>query len=172
MKLFLCALALLACVSTRAATVVFDFVYQSTFGPLIGQLDGELQADGNTVIVTSVHNFAVFDGAALSFSTPYVDSVFGTTLPGPAMVTLDGTGMDFTACASSQCLEGFAFLTPGFGLSGYGASPIATASFFGLETYTPSNWSMSYATIVPSPSTLALLAAALTGWVLLLRRAA
>lgn len=141
----------------------FNFSYMSSTGVLSGQLTGTLQADLNTVVVTSVLSPA-FDGVP-SPALPIFTSVT-TRLGGPAVpvVSLNGLVMDlynFYIDANVLNNVGFSFLPANI----YGEMYYLSTSFFGgnFEPFAPSNWSLTPAAVaaVPEPGGLVLVATAL-----------
>jgi len=157
----------------QAEAALFDFSYAAPgLGTYAGTVDGTLQSDHNTVVVNSVLDFVTFDGSAepaLPFVWSYDKMLgFGTGSQLPTL-TLDGSYLDFLACASStgtSCpsfnsqlffsvgATGFVDMTgtPTFGTSAlpYGNTPNVT--------FQPAGWHMSAQSSVPVPATLPLLA--------------
>lgn len=103
-------LALAIClVAGPAAADDFRLTYAFTFGPVLeANITGDLQEDGDTVIVTAIDN-ARLDGAAgpdLPFVTSLSDLVDGTRA-NPPVLTLSGQGNDFSACSDATCTADF-----------------------------------------------------------------
>ena len=95
-----------------ASAATFNFSYTSSAGTITARVDGTLQPDNNTVFVSSISN-TTFNGSpapAPTFVGPF--SPLGTQ----AVLSLDGSGMDFAAregaSATSPLL--FGFLPAGF----------------------------------------------------------
>jgi hypothetical protein len=164
MKNFIVTAALLASAAVAQATPVpqaspieYAFSYVSSAGTLTGTLMGELQADDNTILVSSVLDFAKFngvDGVALSvFSS--LTTVFG----GPfqfATTTLDGSAQDIYA-ATANGSQGFALVKGVAGVGDFDNSFISSPSFGnGYEAYAAANWSINAVSAVPEPTSLLL----------------
>ena len=147
--------------TSQAAPVQYDFQYTTSRGVLAGSLIGDLQGDGNTIVVSSFLDFVTFNGVgslSVSFVESLVESVGGPA--GAPTVSLDGSVMDLIACDSARCIEGF-----GFEASGLLGIPIFLASpSFGRaqEAYGANGWQIQSAD-VPVPATLALLGLGLAG---------
>jgi MYXO-CTERM domain-containing protein len=142
----------------RAADQVFSFVYNSPSNNVVirGELAGILQADGNTVVVSQVLGVPTLNGnpaVAVPFVDSIIDVVANTSFLSPR-VSLNGLVMDFAACTTSGCDDGF-----GFEASGQFGFPLAAllTSFGNLEVvpYSPGEWTMS---VVPEVDTWALMA--------------
>jgi len=148
--------------TSQAAPVQYDFQYTTSGGVLAGSLIGELQGDGNTIVVSSFLDFVTFNGVG-SLSLPVITNAIGA-LGGPSgapTVSLDGSVMDLFACDSASCADGFVFESSGF----YEGTPIfASGPSFGsrLEAYSANGWKKQSAD-VPIPATLALLGLGLAG---------
>lgn len=156
-------LAIAAPLQAQAAEQQFAFVYDNTAAQvrIAGTLLGSLQADGNTILVSQVLGVPGFNGAP-AVALPFVDSlidVVGGTAFLPPVVSLDGRRMDFAACTSAACRDGF-----GFEASGIAGYPVvyALASFGNLDANldSPADWSIS---AVPETGTWLLLALGLCG---------
>lgn len=152
------ALTCLAPWAAGASEQPWSFEYNNaTAGVLItGTLLGILQPDGNSIVVSAVQGVPSFNGAP-AVALPFVDSlidVVGDTSFLPPVVSLDGVRMDFAACSSAACNDGFGF--EGSGIAGF---PIVfTLSSFGNLNgvlYRPDDWSIS---AVPEPHTWLLMA--------------
>lgn len=148
-----------------AQAAQFNFSYTLQDGSILsGMMDGDVQADNDTVVVTAV-NMASFNGVP-GPALPFVQSLFGLVFgnPLPAIVSFSGNVMDIAACADSGCDDdGFFFDTSGFlGLPVYAGGTSFGANF---EPYDPANWSLTPKS-VPEPS--AVVALALVGGGLLL----
>ena len=147
----------------QAADEVFSFTYQSPLNEVVirGELMGSLQGDGNTVIVSQILGIPSVNGVP-AVALPFVDSIIdvvGDTSFLLPRVSLDGTVMDFAACTSSSCDDGF-----GFESSGLFGQPVAAllTSFGNLDIigYSPSDWTMQ---AVPEVDSFTLLALGLIG---------
>ncbi|MBC7522179.1 MAG: hypothetical protein H7268_13950, partial [Sandarakinorhabdus sp.] len=94
--------------AVEAAT--WHFQYRSDIGRFSGTIEGELQGDGNTVLVTAVPAFVKFKGVPLaSFPVLTTGSTIYNVHRAPS-VTFDGSLLDFLACSAEYCAtEGFGF---------------------------------------------------------------
>lgn len=149
------AVALAVSAAASHAVTTYNFSYVAGAGTLSGQLTGTLQADNNTVIVSSIVDFASWNTVA-GPSLAFVNAVSGyPSTIAPGLVTLDGSVLDILACPSAGCGDGFLFDTSG---NLFGAAAYASGNSFGanFELYSPRNWSLSAAT-VPEPASWALM---------------
>jgi hypothetical protein len=101
----------------QAADQTYAFAYDSTAYQvrITGTLLGSLQADGNSIVVSQELGVPSFNGAP-AVALPFVDSlidVVGDTAFLPPVVSLDGRPMDFAACTSPACSDGFGFEASG-----------------------------------------------------------
>ena len=148
--------------TSQAAPTQYDFQYTTSGGVLAGSLIGDLQGDGNTIVVSSFLDFVTFNGVG-SLSVPFIESVLaliGAPSRAPT-VSLDGAVMDLIACDSALCIDGFAFEASGAALG----RPIFNSgrSFsYVNEAYSANGWQIQSAG-VPVPATLALLGLGLAG---------
>ncbi|MBE9075692.1 PEP-CTERM sorting domain-containing protein [Microcystis sp. LEGE 08355] len=138
-----------------ASAATFNFSYTSSLGTITATVDGTLQPDNNTVFVSSISN-TTFNGSpapALPLTGSYVDSILaGGVVTGQAVLSLDGSGLDFVACNTTNCNDGFGFLPAGLigpvdlfaSVGGYGSLP-------GGEPFVLANYSL---TPVPEPATV------------------
>jgi hypothetical protein len=155
-------LASTAPLQALAADQPYAFTYNNAAAQvrITGTLLGTLQADGNTILVSQVLGVPSFNGAP-AVALPYVDSlidVVGDTAFLPPVVSLDGKRMDFAACTSASCSDGFGFEA---GIAGYQVV-YARSSFGNLNAnlYLPADWSIS---AVPEAGTWLLMALGLCG---------
>ena len=141
-----------------ASAATFNFSYTSSAGTITATVDGTLQPDNNTVFVSSISN-TTFNGSAAP-ALPFVGSFAGVissgSVTGQAVLSLDGSGLDFIACNTTDCggADAFAFLPPGlFAAEVFIASPAYGASF---ELFVLANYSLTTAapTTVPEPATV------------------
>ena len=132
-----------------ASAATFNFSYTSSLGTITATVDGTLQPDNNTVFVSSISN-TTFNGSpapALPLTGSYVDSILaGGVITGQAVLSLDGSGLDFAACDTTLCNNnGFGFLASTFAsIGGYG-------SLSAGERFVITNYSL---TPVPEPATV------------------
>lgn len=149
------------CAASAAQAIGFNFSYLSSISGdvLTGMLEGDVQADNDTVIVSAV-NMANVNGSPVGFPFTFVDSVsnfFGASGV-PPTVSFSGTDMDLIACDNDICDEGFLMENPSisFGVD----------STFGFtdDPFVEDNWSLtSKSAVVPEPATLVLLTSGLFG---------
>ncbi|MCZ8225129.1 MAG: PEP-CTERM sorting domain-containing protein [Microcystis sp. LE19-84.1B] len=157
LKSSLCYSVALATVATAtlaqsASAATFNFSYTSSAGTITATVDGTLQLDNNTVFVSSISN-TTFNGSpapALPFIGSYLDSILAGVGTGQAVLSLDGSGLDFVACNTTNCIDGFGFLPPGLiGPVEFFASGGGYGSTFGV--FVLANYSL---TTVPEPATV------------------
>ncbi len=129
----------------------FKLTYNFTFSSVLeADITGELQDDGDTVIVSTVEN-ARLDGVAgssLAFVTSLADLVDGTDLNEPVL-TLSGLNNDISICSDKTCVAEFITFD---GVKQFlGTSGIYTSASFGstysgganaAEQYDPANYSL------------------------------
>ena len=162
LKSSLCYSVALATVATAtlapvASAATFNFSYTSSLGTITATVDGTLQPDNNTVFVSSISN-TTFNGSpapALPLTGSYLNSIFASVITGQAVLSLDGSGLDFVACDTTLCdNNGFGFLPPN-GIIGNTTDLFASAggygSLTGLELFVLANYSL---TTVPEPATV------------------
>jgi hypothetical protein len=131
-----------------ASAATFNFSYTSSLGTITATVDGTLQPDNNTVFVSSIGN-TTFNGspaAALPFIGSFASVISSGSVTGQAVLSLDGSGLDFAACDTTFCdNNGFGFLLDQFAsVGGYG-------SLTGGEPFVLANYSL---TPVPEPATV------------------
>ncbi len=136
-----------------ASAATFNFSYTSSLGTITATVDGTLQPDNNTVFVSSISN-TTFNGSpapALPLIGSYLNSILagGGVVTGQAVLSLDGSGLDFAACDTTLCdNNGFGFL----------ASTFASIGSYGSvnEPFVITNYSLTPAgtTTVPEPATV------------------
>lgn len=155
------AAALAAALSVPAAqAALFDFSYQFASGILAGQLEGTLEPDNNTIIVSSISDFVTFNGFP-GPSLPYVFSADEVAELGSGLnpvVTLDGSFMDFFACSNSACSTGDLILIAvgnTVATTLFGPTFIFASSTFGqagtFGEYDPLDWSIAPSAPPPPP---------------------
>ncbi|MCZ8038947.1 MAG: PEP-CTERM sorting domain-containing protein [Microcystis sp. LE17-20A] len=137
-----------------AGAATFNFSYTSSAGTITATLDGTLQPDNNTVFVSSISN-TTFNGSpapALPFVGSFAGVISSGSVTGQAVLSLDGSGLDFIACDTTGCDDGFGFIPAGFG------SPVelfASGAGYGSvnfgEAFLLANYSL---TTVPEPATV------------------
>lgn len=151
-----------------AQAAAYDFSYRDDFGVVSGTIIGVLQADANTIDVTSIINpeFNSAPAPAVPIITTIADFF---SRPGPTVpeVTLDGTNNNLLACTTSACIDGFFFDQAGVdGTLGAGVPEFAEGPSYGnkvtdfFEQYDATKWSIAAvrgATPVPEPSTWAMM---------------
>ena len=144
-----------------ASAATFNLSYTSSTGTITATVDGTLQLDNNTVFVSSISN-TTFNGSpapALPFIGSYLDSILaGVVVTGQAVLSLDGAGLDFVACNTTNCIDGFGFLPPN-AIVGNTTDLFASGSAYGStlpELFVLANYSLTPAgtTTVPEPATV------------------
>ncbi len=134
-----------------AAAESFKLTYNFSFGSVLqADITGELQDDGDTVIISSVEN-ARLDGVigpALPFVTSLADLVDGSDLNSPVL-TLSGLNNDISVCSDETCVAEFITFD---GVRQFLGKPgIYTSVSFGntfagganaAEVYDPANYSL------------------------------
>ena len=166
----LTAAATVAFAAQAADAATYQFTYDFASGvTLSATIEGDLQGDGNTVIVTSVSDAAL--GGAVIFDFPdltKVDSARDVAFSQDIRTTrlsLDGSAesIDFAACNTDPCTAssiGFAVDTTsditGFPIVGYniGSGPV-------FEVFDAARYSLAEIAAVPVPATFPLLGGAL-----------
>ena len=151
LKSSLCYSVALATVATAtlapvASAATFNFSYTSSAGTITATVDGTLQPDNNTVFVSSISN-TTFNGSpapALPFVGSFAGVISSGSVTGQAVLSLDGSGLDFAACDTTLCdNNGFGFLASTFAsIGGYGSVG---------EPFVLANYSL---TTVPEPATV------------------
>ena len=167
LKSSLCYSVALATVATAtlapvAGAATFNFSYTSSAGTITATLDGTLQPDNNTVFVSSISN-TTFNGSpapALPFIGSYPDGILaGVVVTGQAVLSLDGAGLDFVACNTTNCIDGFGFLPPN-AIVGNTTDLFASGAGYGSvnfgEAFLLANYSLTPAgtPTVPEPATV------------------
>lgn len=133
------------------AAASFKLSYSFTFGSVLeADITGELQDDGDTVIVSAIENASLdgVAGPALPYMTSLADLVEGTDLNDPVL-TLSGLDNDISACSDDSCVADFItfdgvaqFLgTPGLYTSAAFGHTMSGGANSG-EPYDPANYSL------------------------------
>ncbi len=141
-------------IEPAAESTGFNFEYTYENGDILsGMMTGEIQEDGDTVIISAV-TMPMFNGSPAP-DIGFVDSWVGASEGGNdlrATVSFSGSTMDIIACDTSECDDGFGFDAAGVF---FGVPLVTTTGDFGgaLEEYNPANWSLS-AKSTPEPNTL------------------
>lgn len=165
----LIAAAALAFAAQAAKAATYQFTYDFASGvTLSATIEGDLQVDGNTVVVTSVTEAAL--SGATSFAFPAFASIDSTrdillaeNSRSPVLLLDPALGaLDLGACATSSCTTasiGLAIDTTGgvapFPVVGYG-----TGSGPVFEAFDAGRYSLVEIAAVPIPATLPLLGGA------------
>ena len=156
-----------------ARAAAYDFSYADEFGVVSGTIVGVLQADKNTIDVTSIIN-PEFNGAP-GVAVPLITTIGDFfSRPGPTVpeVTLDGTTNNLLACTTSACFDGFFFDQAGIdGTLGAGIPEFADGPSYGnqvtdgFERYNATEWSIRPigTSAVPEPSTWAMMLVSFAG---------
>jgi len=138
-----------------ASAATFNFSYTSSLGTITATVDGTLQLDNNTVFVSSISN-TTFNGSpapALPFIGSFDALNLSGSLTGQAVLSLDGSGLDFIACDNTACdndLFGFFTGSDIFGnvATGFRSERSYVPTF---ELFFLANYSL---TTVPEPATV------------------
>jgi hypothetical protein len=138
-------------VTNPVQAVNFSFSYILSSGDnLTGEVIGDLQGDGDTIIVSKVvsSEFNLVLGPSLPFVNSVSNAIQGSGIP--PTLSLSGSRMDFLAATDRVQTEGFAFDGTGifYGYPAFVSSPFYGGSF---EKYNQANWSMK---AVPEPLTI------------------
>ena len=154
--ILLAGLVSLGLVSSAQAGMLYNASYTNESGGVTAfMFDGDLQLDGDTVIVNSLLMAPTYNGVDPLFPSPVLDSfsnfAFGSGLP--PVLSLSGSTMDFL-WVQDNFDDGFLFVGDVTGAD-YSSGP----SFGQItETLAPERWTLTEkAPVVPEPSTFALL---------------
>lgn len=148
--------------ASSASAATFDLTYEATGGVLSATIEGTLQADMNTVVVTGVQDFATFDSIA-GPSLPTVISmdelIILSGLLDPVL-TLDGSYLDFAA-ESADRAEAFLFAVGNYSSVGTGGNFFAASPAFGNSSGEPfqrANYSLTkQVSTIPLPASVVVL---------------
>ncbi|AEG02053.1 hypothetical protein [Methylomonas methanica] len=160
----------------QAEAQLFDFSYtDAAHGiTLSGTINGVLEADNNTVAVTSFQDVAFNGAAGTPTSLIYnADHIFSTLYPTrdpiqpgfpdstTPLVTLNGSYMNLAACVDAQCLDGFFFLNGNSLASMFFPAYMAGPSYGQtMDSYVQAGWQMS---AVPIPGSVWMLISGCVG---------
>ncbi len=162
------SILLAASVKSARASEILDFSYTDGNGDTIsGTMDGALQSDDDTFLVTGMGPIT-FDGGAtapLNFVASIDDyQSLGNGYMGEdtAAVTLDGSYMDLIACFDSDCADGFLFAVGDEFSGNFDGSLFSGGASFGFvfEPFNPQGWSAS---VAPEPQSFVLFGLGLAG---------
>ncbi|MCU7245712.1 MAG: PEP-CTERM sorting domain-containing protein [Microcystis aeruginosa L111-01] len=134
-----------------ASAATFNLSYTSSAGTITATVDGTLQPDNNTVFVSSISN-TTFNGSpapALPLLGSAFDWLVNSFPTGQAVLSLDGSGLDFIACVTTVCDNGFTFIPPVF----LPVEVFIAGTAYGqvVEAFVLANYSL---TTVPEPATV------------------
>ncbi|MFM7788264.1 MAG: PEP-CTERM sorting domain-containing protein, partial [Microcystis panniformis] len=130
-----------------ASAATFNFSYTSSLGTITATVDGTLQLDNNTVFVSSISN-TTFNGSpapALPFIGSFDALNLSGSLTGQAVLSLDGSGLDFIACDNTACdNELFGFFTTN-DIAGNVVTGFASEGSYGstVELFVLANYSLT-----------------------------
>ncbi|MDY7014484.1 MAG: PEP-CTERM sorting domain-containing protein [Cyanobacteriota bacterium] len=145
-----------------AEAASFNFSYTLDNGDLLsGMLEGDVQADGDTVLVSEI-TMPMFNNAPAPELTFFESALeFLAGIPGSPVVSFSGLTMDIIACDTSACDNGFAF--EGSGL--FTVPAYISSGFYGdaSEIYDPARWELAAKTTPEPASMLGLLAVGALG---------
>ncbi len=139
-----------------ASAATFNLSYTSSAGTITATVDGTLQPDNNTVFVSSISNttFNGYPAPALPFVGSFDALNFSGSLTGQAVLSLDGSGLDFIACDNTACDNDlFGFFT-GNDIAGNVVTGFLSERSYGStggEVFVLANYSL---TTVPEPATV------------------
>ncbi|MBZ8181450.1 PEP-CTERM sorting domain-containing protein [Oscillatoria salina] len=146
----------LGAIANSAEAASFNFSYTLQNGDILsGMLEGEVQADNDTVIVSEISMASFNDvlGPELTLIESFFEFLTGT--PGVPTVSFSGSVMDIIACGTSNCSDGFLFEGSGslFGTPAY-SSGFSYGNTF--DNYNPERWQLTAknVTSVPEPASL------------------
>ncbi|MCZ8192387.1 MAG: PEP-CTERM sorting domain-containing protein [Microcystis sp. LE19-338.1B] len=152
-----------ATLAQSASAATFNFSYTSSLGTITATVDGTLQPDNNRVFVSSISN-TTFNGSpapALPLTGSFASVISSGSVTGQAVLSLDGSVLDFAACDTTNCgSSGFGFSPPNVvgnpfdlfaSIGGYGSVPLP-----GGEPFVLANYSLTPAgtPTVPEPATV------------------
>lgn len=140
-------LLLLLVQPVQGMPLLYSFDYTLESGEILsGEFEGELQADGDTLLVTDLLSIAFSGAPDLQLHTELFRNV----------VTLSGTGNSFTSLGPTPALAGF--VIP-FQFSGQDLAAISLFDdfTFRIDRYSPDRWRVTPLTgAVPLPGSFSL----------------
>jgi hypothetical protein len=122
-----------ATLAGAASAATFNLSYTSSAGTITATVEGTLQPDNNTVFVSSISN-PIFNGSPAP-ALPFLGTFDPPNIPpsGQAVLSLDGSVLNFLACTDVFCSDGFlldpTIFSSGFSYGGIAGEPIDLANY-------------------------------------------
>tara|TARA_R110002049_G_C9020765_1_gene551330 strand:+ start:417 stop:890 length:474 start_codon:yes stop_codon:yes gene_type:complete len=138
------ALMLIISTSAQAVPMSYNFKYEFGTGEVLsGTLNGELQDDLDTVLVTDVLMVTFTGLPGTTFQTDLLSNV----------VSLSGAAHSFSTIAPDAGLAGFSLPVSSF-FGPYAIVGIPEDYFYLGEFYIPERWSLTHTVVEPATFTL------------------